>query len=169
MRKLPSLLVALLFVLMLLPTSTRAAAAATRAYGVGSTQLVAGWAVHLVAAQRTRQAGLAGYVPAKGNIFLMVTVQVTRKGSHDTYVLDPSDFSIQTSQGGVIDSEEFGIKGELTARHVYSKTVHGVIGFEVPANDKHLQLLWQPTLPSAPDTQLTWQIGGAGPMVAAIN
>ena len=132
---------------------------------VGSTQVLQGIAVKLVAVERAHEAGAADYVAGIGNVFLLVSVQITRKGGHDTYDADPADFTVQTSNGNVVDSETFGFSHEFQVKHLYTKTLSGVIGFEVPANDKGLILLWQPGLASNPDAQASWMIWSTGKSV----
>ena len=143
-----------------------AAAMTVRALGVGHTQFVNGFAVRLRWVMEARQAGLADYVPARGNIFLIVAVRIRRAGSHGSYYADPQDFHVQTSRGDVIDSEPFGMAHELHARHVYTAPDDGVIGFEVPAKDHHLQLLWHPTFSDNPAAQATWSLGPVRHVVA---
>jgi len=136
-----------------------ASAMAGRALGVGHTQTVNGFAVKLRWVMEARQAGVADYVPARGNIFLIVALRIQRAGGHGSYYADPQDFHVQTSRGDVIDSEQFGMTHEIHAHHVYNAPVDGVVGFEVPAGDRNLQLLWQPTFSANPDAQATWSIG----------
>jgi len=139
-----------------LPT---AAAAAVHARGVGQTQSVQGFALKLLSVIEARQVGVAGYVPARGSVFLIVTLRIRRAGGHGSYYADPQDLHIQTSRGDVIDSEPFGMTHELRARHIYTQPDDGVVGFEVPAGDRNLQLLWQPTFTDNPDAQAVWSIG----------
>lgn len=136
-----------------------ASAMAGRALGVGHTQFVNGFAVKLRWVMEARQAGVGDYVPARGNIFLIVALRIRRDNGHGSYYADPQDFHVQTSRGDVIDSEPFGITHELHARHVYTQPDDGVVGFEVPAGDGNLQLLWQPTFSDNPDAQAIWSIG----------
>ncbi len=136
-----------------------ASAMASHALGVGRTQAVDGFAVKLRWVMEARQAGVADYVPARGNIFLIVAVRIQRVGGHGSYYADPQDFHVQTSRGDVIDSEPFGMTHELHARHVYTQPDDGVVGFEVPAGDRNLQVLWQPTFSANPDAQAAWSLG----------
>src|SRR5579871_5329491 len=140
------------------PGMTRPAHAAGHTPALGLPRIVQGFAVTVRGVERAHQAGGADYVAGRGNIFLLVTLEIQRRGGHGAYLADPQDFHIQTSSGTVIDSEQFGMTNELTARHVYSKPIAGVVGFEVPASDKHLILLWQPNFTQAPDDQATWTI-----------
>jgi hypothetical protein len=156
---------ALVLSLVALLLAAQIAHARTTLPGIGKTLVLQGFAATLVSVMRAHEAGAADYVAGRGNIFLLVTVQVKRQGSHDSFIADPADFHIQTSSGAAIDSEEFGMTKELTAHHVYTKPQAGVIGFEVPASDKGLLLLWQPSFPSNPDAQATWSIGAAGKTV----
>ncbi len=136
-----------------------ASAMSVRALGVGRTQFVQGFAVKLRWVKEARQAGVAGYVPTRGAVLLLVALRIRRAGSHGSYYADPQDFHVQTSRGDVVDSEPFGMMHELHAQHVYTKPDDGIVGFEVPAGDRKLQLLWQPTFSSAPDAQAVWSIG----------
>ena len=137
--------------------------------GVGSTQLVEGFALKLSSVQWAREAGVADYVAAKGNVFLLVSIEIKRQGGHGTYLADPSDFHIEVPTGDVLDTEALGITGEFKARHVYSNPVRGIVGFEVPAKMAGLKLLWQPTLDSNPDAQAEWQLGTAGKIVQSVQ
>ena len=142
--------------------AARPPATVGRMPGVGRTQTVEGFAVKLRWIERAHEAGAADYVAGRGNVFLLVAVAISRAGSHGSYYADPQDFHIQTSSGDVIDSEQFGMQQELHARHVYSHAVTGVIGFEVPAKDRNLRLLWQPAFSANPDAQAQWAIGSSG-------
>jgi hypothetical protein len=165
MRTSLKLLVFCALVLVVFHGTAQAHPAASPLPSIGSTVTVQGIAVKLVAVQRAHEAGAADYIAGKGNIFLLVTVQIIRKGGHDSYLADPADFSVQTSTGAVIDSESFGMAKEFQAKHLYTGALSGVIGFEVPAKDKSLMLLWQPNLPSNPDAQAQWLIGARGATV----
>ncbi len=138
---------------------------ANKGPAVGRTLVMQGFAVTPRWVARAHEAGLADYVAARGNVFLFVDIQVRRQGAHESYDVDPLDFHIVTSRGDVIDSEQFGLKHELKARHIYRNPVEGVVGFEVPANDRHLVLLWQPILNSNPDAQAEWSVPAAGSVV----
>ena len=152
-----------LILLLIGPFATHSDAHATYAQpSVGTMQLVEGFAVRFVSVLRAREAGLADYSAGKGNVFLLVTVDIRRQGSHASFLADPADFHIQTSKGDIIDSDEFGVANELKARHVYSKPLVGVIGFEVPAGDRNLHLLWQPNFETNPDAQADWLVGASG-------
>src|SRR5690349_3472083 len=133
MRRLVALIT--LFLMTVVPLSVGGAAqASTMSAGqpsVGATQVLEGFAARLMSVQRAHEAGAADYVAGKGNIFLLVTVAIARHGSHAAFYADPADFHIQTSDGTVIDSEQFGMNNEMTARHIYNKPLTGVIGFEV--------------------------------------
>lgn len=156
-RHLP--LVALIAALSLMTAHADAApVAAQHLRAISRTQVIQGFAVTLRWAMRAREAGAADYVAARGNTFLLVDIQIKRAGSRGTYFADPQDFHIQTSRGDIVDSEEFGMSHELTARNVSRKPIEGVIGFEVPANDRRLLLLWQPIFNSNPDAQAEWSI-----------
>jgi len=143
----------------------RAAQPAASIPRVGSTVLTAGFAVTLMAVARAHEAGAADYVAGTGHIFLFATVRIMRQGSHDSYTATPLDFEVETSSGDAIDSEEFGVPNELVSRPVGKNSVTTIVGFEVPARDTHMQLLWLPSLPSNPDAQSTWFIGTAGKIV----
>lgn len=136
--------------------------AAQTAPRVGALQIVQGIAVRLVSVSWAREAGAADYVASRGRIFLFAIVQLKRQGGHDSYLVDPADFHVTTSGGDTLDSEQFGVAGELLPRHLYTRALSGVVGFEVPANDRNLHLLWQPTLTSSPDAQAEWGIGFGG-------
>jgi Domain of unknown function (DUF4352) len=140
----------------------RAAPIAASLPGVGKTVIVQGFAVTVMSVTRAREAGPADYIPGKGNLFLFVTVRIVRHGATESYFASPLDFQIQTSRGDVIDSEQFGVAKEFGSWNVGRTAVTGMLGFEVPAHDAHLQLLWQPALASNPDAQAVWAIGMAG-------
>ncbi len=168
MRRLYRFLLLLSIVLVPLAGASRATAAPAPAKlpSIGSTQVVEGFAVTLVSVMRAHSAGLAGYVPGKGNVFLLVKLSIKRQNAHGSYLAQAADFSVQLSNGSVVDGEQFGVKGEWQDRHVYTKQLSGIIGFEVPANDKNLILLWQPYFNRNPDAQAEWLIGTAGKNVA---
>jgi hypothetical protein len=133
--------------------------------GIGRTQVIQGFAVTPRWVKRAREAGAADYVAAKGNTFLLIDIRIVRHGSHDSYYLDPQDFHLMTPRGDIIDSEQFGMTGELQAHHLYTKPAEGVVGFEVPSNQRGLTLLWQPALNSNPDAQGQWSINVTGATV----
>jgi len=126
---------------------------------IGQSQVVQGFAVTPRAIVRAREAGAADYAAARGAVFLLVDVRIQRAGGHGSYYADPRDFVVETSRGAIIDSESFGMAGEFKPRHVYSAPLTGWIGFEVPAADRGLRLLWEPAFGDNPDAQATWSIG----------
>lgn len=138
---------------------------AVRLPGIGHTLVVQGFAVTPRWIRRAHEAGAADYVAARGDLFLLVDVRIARQSSHESYYADPQDFHIQTANGNVIDSEQFGMAAEFKAHHIYSSAREGVIGFEIPARQQTLTLLWQPTLASNPDAQAAWRIDNAGKIV----
>jgi hypothetical protein len=138
---------------------------AASAPGIGRTLVVQGFAVTPRWVKRAREAGAADYVASKGHLFLLVDIRIVRKGGHDAYYLDPQDFHLLTSSGGIIDSEQFGMRGEMQTRHLYSKPAEGVVGFDVPSGERRLTLLWQPLLNSNPDAQAMWSISASGAIV----
>lgn len=138
--------------------ASRPARTARRVPGIGRAQVINGFAVTPRWVVRAHEAGGADYVAGRGNIFVLVDVQVKRQGAHGAYFVDPQDFTLVTPQGTVIESEQFGMTHELNARHIYRQPVEGVIGFEVPAGSTGLSLLWQPFFDSNPDAQAQWRL-----------
>ncbi|HZS88283.1 MAG TPA: hypothetical protein VFE42_12485 [Chloroflexota bacterium] len=157
-------LVAAGFVAAVLPLIAQASPAAS-APGIGRTQVIQGFAVTPRWVKRAREAGAADYVAARGNVFLLIDIRIVRQGSHDSYYLDPQDFHVMTSGGDIIDSEQFGLHGEMRAHHIYTKPAEGVVGFEVPSKERHLTLLWQPALNSNPDAEGQWSINVTGAII----
>jgi hypothetical protein len=167
------LTVLIIFALSLLPMTPfgppSLGASAASVPGIGKTQLVQGFAVTLVSVTRAHEAGSADYVPGKGNIFVFATMKLQRKGSHDSYTATPLDFAIMNAKGTPYESDQFGVAQELVSKGVHNSAVVFCIGFEVPANDKTLQLYWQPSLASNPDAQAVWNIGTGGTSVQYLH
>lgn len=140
----------------------RAATQSAALPGIGRTVVLQGFAMTLVSATRAHEAGGADYIAGKGKMFVFVTVRITRHGAHESYVALPVNFQIMTSNGVVVESEQFGVASELGSRSVGRTAISFKLGFEIPAHDNHLQLVWQPSLASNPDAQATWNIGAGG-------
>ncbi len=164
----PIATVAILFALAGFPrvAATTPSYSLQRVLAVGRRQTIEGFAVTVRSVERAREAGAADYVARRGDVFLLVSIDIRRVGAHGSYYANAQDFHVETARGAVVDSDGFGLTGELRTRRVYARPVDGVIGFEVPATDRGLRLLWQPAFDSSPDAQAAWAVGTVGETVS---
>ena len=143
------------------PAETAAPTPEKASYAVGEPAESSGVTVTLVSADVSTGSGYN--VPTDGNVFVLMEFEIENSSSADITVSSLvsfeaycDDYSVNTSYTAqIFDSSKSGLDGSVAA----GKKMNGVIGYEVPADFKTLEVTFTPSFWASKGVVFTVQNG----------